>query len=654
MDVFAPSIELDRSQRTSQDGAATLLGSLDTTVGATTQNVLDANGIARTPQLDHLATSLGLGSVSPFTGGVAIGAYSSALALGTTALGYHASAKVSSSLAIGDQAAALAYRAIAFGKNTNATGTNSISMGSFSKSTNASTIAIGNAAVASGKNSIALGQGAKAAGTNAIAIGTLGQANATDDIVMGNSSTVTHTSVIALGNTIVSDFANCVLIGTNVRSAQANAFVAGAPGFPMTDVWFGQGGRVPTTGLGGTIKAWTLHGEEAGGGPTGGANTNANKAGGDLNICAGRSTGTALGGTVNIQTTGPGTLAEVLATPLNVLSITPNGVTAALPITATGPLFVTGAQAQLVVSGPSGSMRGIIGRTSGTDRWWLRMPNDGAEGSGDAGGDFDIVAWGNTGTFIDVPLSITRAAGGAINLYRFTNVHAPLFASELDILPVSGGASLFLYAPLGQARNILGLTQNVGTRWNLMLGNSAPETGGDAGADFQLFAYNDAGNVIDPPLGIVRKAGGTIFLQRPVSIGFDLAVSGNLTVSGGITGFGNTAGSYAPVFTPLSNVSAATGTLAWYLRVANVVTVDGYGTFTPVGPGAISFNISLPVGSAFTTLTQGYGQWRDGSNNGFGDIQSNNSNGTMNVFGNVTGTGGVSRQFRFSFSYSVV
>lgn len=73
-------------------------------------------------------------------------------------------------------------------------------------------------------------------------------------------------------------------------------------------------------------------------------------------------------------------------------------------------------------------------------------------------------------------------------------------------------------------------------RFGLILANNTAESGSDAGSDFQLFAYNDIGNLIDIPVTIFRVAGGHIVSLRPVDITGDVAITGNLAVSGVVTG----------------------------------------------------------------------------------------------------------------------
>jgi len=65
-------------------------------------------------------------------------------------------------------------------------------------------------------------------------------------------------------------------------------------------------------------------------------------------------------------------------------------------------------------------------------------------------------------------------------------------------------------------------------RWDLTVNNMA-ESGANAGSNFQIVAFADDGVAYDTPIAILRAAGGTITLSRPVTC--SLATGAGLTVS---------------------------------------------------------------------------------------------------------------------------
>ena len=75
--------------------------------------------------------------------------------------------------------------------------------------------------------------------------------------------------------------------------------------------------------------------------------------------------------------------------------------------------------------------------------------------------------------------------------------------------------------------NIIGRNNGV-TRWNIVLGDGASETGGNTGSDFDMNRYSDAGSFIDTPIYIKRSDGVVRTASRPIfnsNLAYD---SGNL------------------------------------------------------------------------------------------------------------------------------
>jgi Chaperone of endosialidase len=81
-------------------------------------------------------------------------------------------------------------------------------------------------------------------------------------------------------------------------------------------------------------------------------------------------------------------------------------------------------------------------------------------------------------------------------------------ATALSINPPAGnGAQILLNKPAsGQANSIAGYT-NSSIRWQMQLGNGTAESGGNAGSDFGIYRYTDAGALVDAPLAITRSTG---------------------------------------------------------------------------------------------------------------------------------------------------
>lgn len=78
----------------------------------------------------------------------------------------------------------------------------------------------------------------------------------------------------------------------------------------------------------------------------------------------------------------------------------------------------------------------------------------------------------------------------------------------------SGAAQINLNGAAGNVRAIVGETNGV-ARWNLQLGNSVAESGSNAGSNFSITRFNDAGAAIDTPFQIARSNGQVVISGAP-------------------------------------------------------------------------------------------------------------------------------------------
>jgi hypothetical protein len=107
-------------------------------------------------------------------------------------------------------------------------------------------------------------------------------------------------------------------------------------------------------------------------------------------------------------------------------------------------------------------------------------------------------------------------------------------------------------------------------RWSIS-SNTTVESGANAGSNFEINAYTDAGVLIDKPIGITRLAGGNITLSRNVAIN---GVIYNNYPNGGIFGYTNDgADNYT---TTLSSTTGQSSTRGGYVTVkGNEVATNG-------------------------------------------------------------------------------
>jgi len=105
-------------------------------------------------------------------------------------------------------------------------------------------------------------------------------------------------------------------------------------------------------------------------------------------------------------------------------------------------------------------------------------------------------------------------------------------ASSLTITTVNPSVRLRPTSP-GQNRAIEGLADNASARWTMLLGDSATESGGNAGSNFALYRFTDGGGIIDSPLSVNRQNGTTNV--RALNISGAMFAGGGATVSGDLS-----------------------------------------------------------------------------------------------------------------------
>ena len=151
---------------------------------------------------------------------------------------------------------------------------------------------------------------------------------------------------------------------------------------------------------------------------------------------------------------------------------------------------ISGAAAAKTVLNSTGVFQSTVDfQNSGTTKWQIGKHTD----------DSFLLADTAAGTNV-----FTCATGATFNILRSVNV-APL-----------GAANLYLNkSTSGSASTLGGQTGGV-NRWLLNIGNATAEGGSNAGSDFTIQSYTDAGASLDTPLTITRSTGIMTLSQSPV------------------------------------------------------------------------------------------------------------------------------------------
>src|SRR6478735_1052388 len=92
---------------------------------------------------------------------------------------------------------------------------------------------------------------------------------------------------------------------------------------------------------------------------------------------------------------------------------------------------------------------------------------------------------------------------------------------NLTIAPVSTGGSFIVNKPVGSfGANLVGQVAGL-NRWAVVVGSNAAESTGNAGSDFQLLRFDDAGASLGVSMTIDRKSGNMNWYTTSVTqIGF--------------------------------------------------------------------------------------------------------------------------------------
>lgn len=152
----------------------------------------------------------------------------------------------------------------------------------------------------------------------------------------------------------------------------------------------------------------------------------------------------------------------------------------------------SGAAGIALAKAASGAQCYITGYTgaavAANSRWQMRIGDTTVEGAGNAGSDFSLASFDNSGVFLGFPFTITRATGAAT------------FSGSL-----TAGATITMNGAAGTNRGLV-LETSGQNRW-VLLANAAAEAAGNAGSDLQLNTYDNTGAYIGTPLTIERKTG---------------------------------------------------------------------------------------------------------------------------------------------------
>jgi hypothetical protein len=215
------------------------------------------------------------------------------------------------------------------------------------------------------------------------------------------------------------------------------------------------------------------------------------------------------------------------------------------PTGATGPAGTTGpAGPGVPTGGTAGQALTKINATDYNTQWTTLGGGSGTVTSISAGTGITVTPSPITGSgsiALTVPVSVANGGSGAASLAAgpWLQKAGDTATGTLIIGPASGDASLVsLKAASGSASRFAGFTGGA-ARWELFLGDRSGETGSQAGSNFTVNRFNDAGAYIDTPLTITRATG-------LASFGSNVKLAGNYLTFANATPAGVNAASDGP------------------------------------------------------------------------------------------------------------
>ena len=222
--------------------------------------------------------------------------------------------------------------------------------------------------------------------------------------------------------------------------------------------------------------------------------------------------------------------------------------------TMSGDLRIAAAAPSIILDGTGTAATAIIrGRRLGSERWILSPGSGDVESSGNAGSDFLIGRYSDTNSFIDFPLTISRATGAS-----FFNGNITVRGSATPFMSFTPNFGATKQAQLYQNGDTFGLAAaGVATLMSVNLNNGAAVF--TASGSFTIGVNNAAvpsGGIIADGNSVVLRAFGSnaIYFQNAggtatygyfggggfTTIGLQVngsaAITGNVAVSGTITG----------------------------------------------------------------------------------------------------------------------
>lgn len=448
-----------------------------------------------------------------------------------------------------------------------------------------------------------------------------------------NVGTASASRIVVNANDI--DLATTAITAGTYTKATYDAYGRATAGASLVDA------DIPSALTGKTYNALTLTAQAVGFTIAGGTSSRTLTVGGTASVSGTNTGDQTITLTGNVTGSGTGSFATTIAAGVVTLAMQANLAANSLIGNNTGspatPLALTVAQVKTMLAISSSDVSGLAtvaysGSASDLSAGTLaaaRMPALTGDVTSSAGSVATTIA-NNVVTLAKFQqistasiLGRNTASTGNVEVLSGATVRGILGLATTDsptfaniTLTDAAGPTLALNSATVTNRDLAYHTNGV-LRWALIVGNTA-ESGSNAGSNFSIRAYTDAGATIDDPIQIARVAGGGITITRPTTFSGAISASnlsgtntGNqtITLTGDVTGSGT--GSFA------ATVSNNAITLA---KMATMATASFLGRNT-AGTG----NVEVLSTATVKTLLNLVG--------------NNTGDQTITLTGDVTGSG---------------
>lgn len=250
--------------------------------------------------------------------------------------------------------------------------------------------------------------------------------------------------------------------------------------------------------------------------------------------------------------------------------------------------------ASIVMDNPGPGLFGNINwRVNDVQRWVMGIEND-AESGGNAGATFSLRRYADNGAFIDFPVKVDRATGTMTlaNPLAIGPTVQPTIA-----LQRTGTTGMAGFASYSDGK----------LRWHLRMPENTAESGSNAGSNFNIGRYNDAGALIDLPVTISRATGQLYLTQALQLTNGQIIFPATQVPSANANTLDDYAeGSWTPTLTFGGASVGITYSLqrGYYRKIGSMVTVWGEITTTSKGTSTgVAALTGLPYGVASIVVT---------------------------------------------------